>query len=84
MEHNPFIELNDDTTITYSDIKNDGNEEYITVYFETPDGFNSMQVNYPFGVPEKVVGYTDKEVSDLMKHYHKIAKLAFEFAKEGD
>ena len=86
MEHNPLVELNDDTTITFSDIKDDGNGEYITIYFETPveDGFNSMQVNYPQGVPEKIVGYTGNEVSDLMEHYQKIAKIAFEFAKEGD
>ena len=86
MEHNPLVELKDDTTITFSDIKDDGNGEYITIYFETPveDGFNSMQVNYPQGVPEKIVGYTGNEVSDLMEHYQKIAKIAFEFAKDGE
>lgn len=84
MEHNPLVELNDDETITFSDLKDDGNGEYVTIYFETPteDGFNSMQVDYPRGVPEKVIGYTDKEVSDLMEHYQKIAKIAFEFAHE--
>ncbi len=48
MEHHPYITLNDDTEITYSDIKTDerGNE-YITVYFETPvpNGFHSMYID---------------------------------------
>ena len=84
MEHYPFIDLNDDTAITFSDVKNDGSKEYVTIYFETPveGGFNSMQINYPDGIAEKIVGYTDKEVSCLMEHYSKIGKLAFEFAKE--
>lgn len=85
MEHYPFIALNDDTAITFSDVKDNGNGEYVTIYFETPveGGFNSMQVNFPFGIPEKIVGYTNKEISCLMEHYRKIAKLSFEFAKEG-
>lgn len=87
MEHHPYITLNDKTEITYSDIKTDNDgKEYITLYFETPtfDGFNSMQVNYPEGIAEKVVGYNDKEISEMMNHYRKIGYLAFEFAKGGE
>lgn len=85
MNHHPYITLNDSTEITYSDIKTDkdGNE-YVTVYFETPapDGFCSMQVDYPGGIAEKMIGYTKQQVSALMKHYSKVGHLAFEFAKE--
>ena len=39
MEHNPFVALNDNTEITYSDIKRTKQgQEYITLYFETPAG----------------------------------------------
>ena len=85
MEHHPYITLSDDTKITYSDIKTDerGNE-YVTVYFETPvqSGFHSMQVDYPKGIPEKIVGYSEQDVNMLMRHYDKVGHNAFEFAKE--
>ena len=86
MEHNPYIDLNDGTAITYSDVKIDTNgKEYIVIYFETPteDGFSSMRVCYPEGIPCNVKGYSEKEVQSLMEHYKKISSLAFEFAKEG-
>ena len=85
MDHHPYITLNDNTEITYSDIKtNTDGKEYITVYFETPthDGFSSMQVDYPSGTAEKIIGYTEQQVSELMKHYSKVGHLVFEFAKE--
>ena len=85
MKHHPYITLNDDTEITYSDIKTDehGNE-YVTVYFETPvpKGFHSMQVDYPKGIPEKIVGYSEQDVNLLMRHYDKVGHNAFEFANE--
>lgn len=87
MEHNPYITLNDDTEITYSDIKkNERNEEYVTIYFETPveTGFHSMDIKYPGGTPEHVNGYHAEEIDTLLHHYHKIGKLAFQFAKEDD
>lgn len=85
MEHHPYITLNDHTEITYSDIKRDINKrEYVTIYFETPveTGFHSMDIQYPDGKPEHVIGYTKEEMDTLMYHYRKIGKLAFQFAKE--
>ena len=86
MEHHPFIRLEDNTEITYSNLKHNNGTEYVTVYFETPTiyGFNSMQVDYPDAVPNKIVGYTDNEIDYLMFHFKKVGHLAFEFAKEGN
>ena len=36
MEHNPYITLNADTEIIYSDIKNDKGYDYVTIHSETP------------------------------------------------
>lgn len=86
MEHNPYISLSDKTEITYSDLKFKKNgEEYITVYFETPTldrGFCSMDIEYPHGFPSYIVGYTAHEINSLLDHYNKVAKLAFNDAKE--
>jgi hypothetical protein len=41
-----------------------------------------MQVDYPKGIPEKIVGYSEQDVNLLMRHYDKVGHNAFEFAKE--
>ena len=73
MEHNPYISLEDDTEITYSDLQVKPNgEEYITIYFETPTeerGFCSMDVEYPGGAPANVKGYTKEEI-DRLRQLH--------------
>ena len=86
MEHNPYITLNDETEITYSDIKRKDGKEYITISFETPceDGFKSMSINYPFDGIHNIVGYTEKEISELKHHYDVSAHSAFQFAKEDE
>lgn len=85
MEHNPYITMNDGTEITRSDIKyeSDG-REFITIYFETPtpNGFSSMNVDYPNGIPADIVGYSEREIAKLLFHYNKIGEFAFEEAKE--
>ena len=49
MNHYPYLTLNDETEITYSDIKDGG---YIIFYCETPDnsflGFKNARLKYPF------------------------------------
>ena len=92
MEHNPYITLNDQTEITYSDLKHtDTGEEYITVYFETPSiefGFCSAKADYfpdrkqPLALTD-VIGYSFEKEKEMFSHYQKIAKLAFQFSKEG-
>lgn len=84
MEHHPYMTLEDETEITISDLKTDNNgEDYITVYFETPteDGFSSMDIRYPCGKVEHIVGYTETEVKKYLglikniKPYWTIKKL---------
>ena len=83
MEHNPLIQFEDDTTMTYSDLKYDENREnpYVTIYFETPDeklGFCSMDINYPNGTPQNVKGYSKTDIDFLMEHFRKMAPIAYE------
>lgn len=85
MEHNPFLSLDGETEITYSDLKTKENgDEYITIYFETAyeNGFKSMDYEYPGGSPEHVIGYTQTEMDALMKLCERCADIAFESAKE--
>lgn len=84
MERNPFVELSDDTTITYSDLKTKSNgEKYVTMYFETPTekyGFFSMNIDYPGGTPQNVVGYSQEDIERLLYHYNKLGDLALDEA----
>lgn len=85
MEHNPYITLNDETEITYSDLKrNKAGEEYITIYFETPytKGFKSMHIDYPGDVVKDIIGYSETEVEAMLYHYNKVKELTLQFAKE--
>lgn len=87
MEHYPFITLQDETEITYSDVKKkEDGSEYISLYFETPteEGFSSMTVEYPEALPKNVKGYSKEEVIKYMRHFEKVGALAFEFAKEDE
>lgn len=88
MEHNPFITLNDNTVITYSDLKrNNQNQEYVTLYFETPSkehGFCDATIDYPIsnGQFRIINNYTEEKLQELTLHYRKAGKLAFDYAKE--
>ena len=84
MERNPFVELSDDTTITYSDLKTKNNgDKYVTLYFETPSekhGFYSMDIDYPGGMPRNVIGYSSEDIERLLYHYNKLGDLALDEA----
>lgn len=85
MEHNPYITLNDETEITYSDIKIDNKgREYVTVYFETPtdNGFSSMDINTNDDILRHVQGYNVKEMNIMLDHYRRIKNLCIKFAAE--
>lgn len=86
MEHNPYITLNDDTEITYSDIKNDKGYDYVTIYFETPDtskvGFSSTQYDYPGGHFENTVGYSDERIRYFQDIVNRIGDIVVEWAIE--
>ena len=86
LEHHPFLTLNDETEITYSDIKKDiFDNEYIDIYFETPSElfcFCNMHIKYPGDIICKCFGYTEQEKENLLYYYNKTKELMFKFAKE--
>lgn len=83
MEHNPYITLNADTEIIYSDIKNDKGYDYVTIYFETPDtsnsGFSSTQYDYPGGHFENTVGYSDERMQYFQNIVNKVGDTVVEW-----
>lgn len=85
MEHHPYISLNDETEITYSDIKSNAQgEKYVTIYFETPtiNGFSSMDINTDDDILRHVEGYSVSEMNEMLGHYKRIKNLCLEFATE--
>ena len=63
----PFMTLNDETEIVYSDRKEDGT---VKIYLETPDekdGFHNMTCYLPSFEIKEVNGYSTKQVEAFMK-----------------
>lgn len=63
----PFMTLNDETEIVYSDRKQDGT---VKIYIETPDekdGFHNMTCYLPSFEIKEVNGYSNKQVEAFME-----------------
>jgi|UniRef100_UPI003FEF91D9 hypothetical protein len=63
----PFMTLNDETEIVYSDRKEDGT---VKIYLETPDekdGFHNMTCYLPSFEIKEVNGYSTKQVEAFME-----------------
>ena len=63
----PFMSLNDETEIVYSDRKQDGT---VKIYVETPDekdGFHNMTCYLPSFEIREVNGYSIKQVEAFME-----------------
>ena len=63
----PFMTLNDETEIVYSDRKQDGT---VKIYIETPDekdGFHNMTCYLPSFEIKEVNGYSTKQVEAFME-----------------
>ena len=79
----PFMTLNDDTEITHSEMKPDGN---VKVYIETPDekdGFHSAVCWLPQYRWENISGYSDKEMAYLKQLIRNNSHVILEFSQEG-
>lgn len=79
----PFMTLNDDTEITHSEMKTDGQ---VKVYIETPDqtgGFHNATCYLPGYRWEDIAGFTDDEIAFFEKLIQDNAHLIIEFSKEG-
>ena len=71
----PFMTLDDETEIVYSDKREDGT---IKVYVETPDekdGFHNMTCYLPTYKVEDVNGYSEKQVENYMKIIKSMERL---------
>ncbi len=78
----PYMTLNDDTEITHSEMKPDGQ---VKVYIETPDlkdGFHNATCWLP-GYKWECNGYSDTEMSYFKKLIRENAHLIIEFSQEG-
>lgn len=63
----PFMTLNDETEIVYSDRKQDGT---VKIYIETPDekdGFHNMTCYLPSFEIKEVNGYSTEQVEAFME-----------------
>ena len=63
----PFMTLDDETEIVYSDRKEDGT---VKIYLETPDekdGFHNMTCDLPSFELKEVNGYSAKQVEEFME-----------------
>ena len=79
----PYMTLNDDTEITYSDMKDDGS---VKVYIETPDekdGFHNAVCWLPEYRWENIYGYTESEMIYFKTLVKNNAHLIIEFSQEG-
>ncbi len=79
----PYMTLNDDTEITFSEMKPDGK---VKVYIETPDekdGFHNATCYLPDYVWEDIEGYTASEMEYFKKLIENNAHLIIEFSQEG-
>ena len=79
----PYMTLNDDTEITYSEMKEDGS---VKVYIETPDekdGFHNAVCWLPQYRWEQIYGYTEDEMRYFRTLVKNNAHLILEFSQEG-
>ena len=81
MLHN-FMELPDETIISYYDIENGT----VKVYMETPDekyGFKHATCFLPAGTWTDILGYTDTELNYLKELVDSEKHMILEFAQNG-
>lgn len=79
----PYMTLNDNTEITHSEMKEDGN---VKVYIETPDesgGFHSAVCWLPNYKWEDIKGYTEAEMTFYRELIRDNAHLILEFSQDG-
>ena len=79
----PFLTLNDDTEITHSEMKEDGQ---VKVYIETPDikdGFHNAVCWLPAYKWEKINGYSETEMAFFQELIQDNAHAILDFSQNG-
>ena len=80
----PYLTLNDDTEIVYSEMLSDGR---VKVVIETPDekdGFHSATCYLPDYTWENISGYSEEEMNFFKELIKNNAHVIIEFAQEED
>ena len=80
----PFMTLNDETEITYSEMQPDG---HIKVYIETPDffdGFHNATCWLPDYKWENIKGYSEDKICYLQNLISDNALLIIEASQKGN
>ncbi len=79
----PYITLSDDTEITHSEMKPDGQ---VKVYIETPDlhdGFHNATCYLPSYTWDDINGYTEEEMSYFRQLVRDNAHIILELSQQG-
>lgn len=79
----PYLTLNDNTEITYSEMNADGR---VKVYIETPDehgGFHNATCYLPDYTWENISGYSAVEIEYFKRLIRDNAHLILEFSQDG-
>jgi len=79
----PYLTLNDDTEITHSEMKENGQ---VKVYIETPDekdGFHNVVCWLPEYKREKNNGYSESEMAVFRQPIQNHAHAILEVSKDG-
>lgn len=82
----PFCKYSDETEVTFSDIKKDGDKEIIYIHFERPtdDGFDSVRFELPsYTIVYKEGNYKEEEIEMFRKIVEQGAPYFYKWAREG-
>jgi hypothetical protein len=81
----PFLQLNDDTQIVYSDIIQRDGRETVKVYIERPVhlGFKSVVCILPGSSWEENDGFSDDDIAFFQELIESSAHLIIRFARQG-
>lgn len=80
-----YVEFDDETLVTHSEIREKNNEKYIDVYFEKPieGGFCSANCQLPSYTWTEIDGYTKDDIDFFTKWLEHNAATIFKYAACG-
>ncbi|MCR5428125.1 MAG: hypothetical protein K6F16_03935 [Lachnospiraceae bacterium] len=80
----PYITMDDETEVVFSDISLKDGRESLTVFFERPvlEGFVSAECSLP-SYKWTVKGLTAKEIARLQEFVERNERSFFKFARQG-
>lgn len=81
----PFMTLNDNTEIVYSEILNNNGKEQVKVCIEKPifEGLQSIECYLPEYEWKNNEGFTDKDIEEFQELLESTAHIIISLAREG-